>query len=63
MSAWNGPAGKGAMRERRKTKRLQAEARDQLTFVERRRSYRRAPMTPVPPWNPAPGVAPVKAAT
>lgn len=41
MSTWNGPARKGAMRERRLVKYLEAEARNQLTFIERRRSWRR----------------------
>ena len=43
MSAWNGPAHKGAMRGRRKAKRLEAEDRNARTPVGCRRVTREGP--------------------
>lgn len=41
MFKWNGPAYKGAMRDRRKQKRQEAEARNAVTATEKRARDRR----------------------
>ena len=41
MPRWHGPASRGAMRELRKLKRIEAEQRNRLTPFKRRRAYRR----------------------
>ena len=43
MTTWNGPAHKGAMRDRRKAKRLEAEDRNARTPIARRRVTREGP--------------------